>query len=253
MKQRQHAIRLLTTMMLTVPLAIGAMAQDADELAQLIQQNIEDIEVQVRVAPAKAEEDLQHQKQQLDTLRSEAPDHLLLPSLERRIAELEAEIAAARQQQPAAVEGTEQFVPMHAPAEVRRRLRHVETLQTRADREIMRGAPESAVNYLSEADDLRRPNTAIASRLATPRCWSPKNAAPRCTTSSPAHRRTEPRRAGPARSAQERPATRPPPGSPRREPPRPARPPGRGRGRRTWPGRGPAARCRRAAASRNRE
>ena len=45
-------------------------------------------------------------------------------------------------------------MPLHVPAEVRRELREVETLQTRADREMMRGASDSAAGYLSEAERL---------------------------------------------------------------------------------------------------
>lgn len=137
-----------------VSLSAPAFGQSPDETAQVIQRSIEDIELQIRIAPTAAREDLERQKRQLENMRSEAPDHPLLPSLEQRIEELDAEIAAAVAQQPETDQGAEQFVPLHAPAEVRRELREVETLQTRADREMMRGASDSAADYLSEAERL---------------------------------------------------------------------------------------------------
>jgi hypothetical protein len=154
MMRWQDGAKLVFMLMLAVPLSATALGQSPDEAAQVIQQSIEDIELQIRVAPTAAEEDLERQKRELDSLRSEAPDHPLLPSLEQRIEELDGEITAALAQQPETAEETEQFVPLHAPAEVRRELREVETLQTRADREMMRGAEDSAADYLSEAERL---------------------------------------------------------------------------------------------------
>jgi cell fate (sporulation/competence/biofilm development) regulator YlbF (YheA/YmcA/DUF963 family) len=154
MRQWQNGTKLVLTLMLVVPLSFTALGQGPDEVAQLVQRSIEDIELQIRIAPMAAQEDLERQKRQLDTLRSEAPDHPLLPSLERRVEELDDEIAAALVQQPETADETEQFVPLHAPAEARRELREVETLQTRADREMMRGASDSAASYLSEAESL---------------------------------------------------------------------------------------------------
>jgi len=48
----------------------------------------------------------------------------------------------------------EQFVPLSAPADVRMRLRDVEELRTRGDREMLRGETDSAVAYLDEAESL---------------------------------------------------------------------------------------------------
>ena len=154
MRRWQNGTQLVLTLMITLPLAFTALGQSPDEVAQVVQRSIEDIELQIRIAPTAAQEELERQKRQLDTLRSEAPDHQLLPSLERRVEELDDEITAALAQQPETVEETEQFVPLHAPAEVRRDLREVETLQTRADREMMRGASDSAADFLSEAEIL---------------------------------------------------------------------------------------------------
>lgn len=151
MSRRHDLTQLVVTLLVALPLAFSAVAQSPDELAQLIQRDIEDIAVQIQVAPTGAAQELERQKGQIEALRNEAPDHPLLPSLERRIEELDAEIVAALEAQP---EGAEQFVPLHAPAEVRRQLRQVETLQTRADREMMRGAMDNAVDYLREADGL---------------------------------------------------------------------------------------------------
>lgn len=139
-------------LLIAVSLASAAVAQTPDETAQVIQDNIAEIQVQIRVAPAAAQEDLQRQKEQLETLRREAPHHPLLRSLERRIDELDQEITVALQEQPEAGQEAEQFVPLNVPAEVRRELREVETLQTRADRDLMRGAADSAAELLSQAE-----------------------------------------------------------------------------------------------------
>lgn len=152
MRRWQNGTQLALTLMVAASVAFPALGQSPDEVAQLVQQSIEDIAVQIRVAPAAAQEDLERQKRQLDTLRREAPDHALLPSLERRVEELDGEITAALEEQPEQAE--EQFVPLNVPAEVRRDLRDVETLQTRADREMMRGAPDSAAEFLKEAESL---------------------------------------------------------------------------------------------------
>jgi hypothetical protein len=154
MMRWQDGAKLVFMLMMAVPLSATALGQSPDETAQVIQRSIEDIELQIRVAPTAAEEDLERQKGELDTLRSAAPDHPLLPSLEQRVEELDAEIAAALAQQPETARETEQFVPLHAPAEVRHELREVEILQTRADREMMRGASDSAASHLSEAESL---------------------------------------------------------------------------------------------------
>jgi hypothetical protein len=153
MKRGQHATQFVLTAMVAVLLAFTALAQSADEIARVLQENFEDIELQIRVAPTEAEANLERQRDQLDALRSEAPDHPMLPSLEERLGQLDAEVAAARADQPAAV-GDEQFVPLRAPAEARGQLRDVETLQTRADREMMSGRPDHAEEYLSEAESL---------------------------------------------------------------------------------------------------
>jgi hypothetical protein len=150
----QDGAKLVLMLIMAVALSATALAQSPDEAAQVIQQSIEDIQLQIRIAPTAAQEDLERQKRELETLHSEAPDHPLLPSLEQRIEELDAEITAALAQQPGTDQETEQFVPLHAPAEVRRELREVEILQTRADREMMRGASDSAADFLSEAERL---------------------------------------------------------------------------------------------------
>jgi len=154
MKRRQDGTALGLAMIMASLLALGASAQTPDELVRSIQNNMEDIELQARIAPSGAQEDLERQRDQLEELRSQAPDHPMLPSLERRIEELDNEIAAAREEQPEAIEGDDQFVPLAAPAEVRAQLRDVETLQTRADREMMGGRLDRAKEYLSESENM---------------------------------------------------------------------------------------------------
>lgn len=148
---RRHSGAILALALFAAVPASAALAQSPDETAQVIQRSVEDIEVQIRVAPTAAQEDLNRQKEQLETLRRQAPNHPMLSSLERRVEELDQEITAALQEQPEAAQESEQFLPLHVPAEVRRELRHVETLQTQADRDLMRGATESAAEYLSRA------------------------------------------------------------------------------------------------------
>jgi hypothetical protein len=134
-------------------MTVSALAQSADELVPLIQQNIEDIQLELRLDPARAEENLARQRERLDVVRREAPDHPMLSSLERRIDELEEEIAAqGAQPQAAGVE--EQFVPLSVPADVRMQLRDVEQLQTQGDREMMRGRLDTAAQYLDESAGL---------------------------------------------------------------------------------------------------
>lgn len=155
MRRASLRMQLASSAIIFVLMAAGAVAQPEtpEELAQLIQDNLEDVAMQLRVAPAQAKEDLELQKEQLGALRSEAPDHPLLPSLERRLDELEGEVAAALEGGSAAA-GDDVVVPLRAPAEVRGQLRDVEQLHTRADRELMRGEPERAEELLKEAESL---------------------------------------------------------------------------------------------------
>jgi hypothetical protein len=100
MMRWQDGAKLVFALMVAVPLSGTALGQSPDEAAQAIQRNLEDVELQIRVAPTAAREDLERQKRELDSLRIEAPDHPLLPSLEQRSEELETEITAALAQQP---------------------------------------------------------------------------------------------------------------------------------------------------------
>jgi hypothetical protein len=154
MKERQHAAQLVLTMVGTMLIGLGAVAQSVDELVPLVQQSIEDIEAQMRVDPAGAGEAVALQRERIETVRSEAPDHPMLSSLQRRIDELDEEVAALRASQAESPLEEEQFVPLTVPAEVRMRLRDVQQLQTQSDREMMLGETESAVAYLDEAEAL---------------------------------------------------------------------------------------------------
>jgi hypothetical protein len=154
MKQGQHGAPLVLGMLGATLIALTALAQSADELVTLIQQSVEDIQAEMRVDPAGAESTLALQKDRIETLRSEAPNHPMLSSLERRIDELDEEVAALRESQSESPVPEEQFVPLSAPADVRMRLRDVEELRTRGDREMLRGETDSAVAYLDEAESL---------------------------------------------------------------------------------------------------
>jgi hypothetical protein len=154
MKQRQHGAQLIFTVLGAMLIALTAVAQSVDELVPLIQQSIEDIEAQMRVDPAGAEEGVALQRERIEAVRSEAPNHPLLSSLERRIDELDEEVAALRASQAESPLEEEQFVPLTVPADVRMRLRDVRELQNQGDREMMRGETESAIAYLDEAEAL---------------------------------------------------------------------------------------------------
>jgi hypothetical protein len=154
MKERQHGAQLMFTVLGAMLIALSALAQSADELVPLIQQSIEDIQAEMRVDPAGAEASVALQRERIEAVRSEAPDHPLLSSLERRIDELDEEVAALRESQAESPVDEEQFVPLTVPAEVRMRLRDVQQLQTQGDREMMRGETESAGAYLDEAEAL---------------------------------------------------------------------------------------------------
>ncbi len=154
MKPWQRGAQLAIAWLGAMLIALPALAQSVDELVPLVQQSIEDIEAQMRVDPAGAEEGVALQRERLETVRREAPDHPMLSSLERRIDELDEEVAALRASQAESPLDEEQFVPLTVPAEVRMRLRDVQQLQNQSDREMMLGETESASAYLDEAEAL---------------------------------------------------------------------------------------------------
>jgi hypothetical protein len=154
MMQRLYGTQLVFGMLGAMLIALAALAQSADELIPVIQQSIADIELEMRVDPAGAEANLARQRDRIDAVRREAPDHPMLSSLERRIDELDGQIAAARESRPGSAVGEEPFVPLSAPADVRIQLRNVEQLHTRGDREMLRGETDSALAYLDEAETL---------------------------------------------------------------------------------------------------
>jgi hypothetical protein len=153
MKRPQYGMQMLSTILLVMLVALTALAQSADEVVQLIQESIEDIELEMRIAPSSAARSLALQRDRLDTVRSEAPEHPMLSSLERRLDELDEQIAAARES-ASATTGEDQYVPLRVPADVRMQLRDVKDLQTRGDREMMRGEMDAAAQYLDEAESM---------------------------------------------------------------------------------------------------
>jgi hypothetical protein len=153
-ERAQLALATLGALLVATLIAVAALAQSADELVSLVQQSIEDIQAQMRVDPAGAGESVALQRERIEAVRSEAPDHPMLSSLERRVAELEEDIAALRASQAESPVDEEQFVPLTVPADVRLQLRDVRELQNQSDREMMRGETESAMAYLDEAEAL---------------------------------------------------------------------------------------------------
>jgi hypothetical protein len=154
MKQRQDGMQLVLASLGTMLIALTAVAQSADELVPLIQQSIDDIQLEMRVDPVRAQTELAQQRDLIEAVRSEAPDHPMLSSLERRIDELDEEIAAVRESHSGSAVSEEPFVPLSVPADVRMQLRDVKQLQTQGDREMMRGRMDTAVDYLDEAETL---------------------------------------------------------------------------------------------------
>jgi hypothetical protein len=154
MTPRQQGMPLIFTTLGAMLIALTALAQSADKLVPLIQQSIEDIQLEMRVDPAGAEANLALQRDRIDAVRSETPNHPMLSSLERRIDELDDEIASVRESQSDSAISEEQYVPLSVPADVRIQLRDVEQLQTRGDREMLRGETGNAVAYLDEAETL---------------------------------------------------------------------------------------------------
>jgi hypothetical protein len=154
MTRRQRRARLVFTSFGAMLIAPSALAQGADELVPLIQQSIEDIQLEMRLDPGRAEAAVAEQRERIDAVRSEAPEHPMLSSLERRIDQLDEEIAAVREGQSEAAVSEEPFVPLSVPADVRMQLQDVKQLQTQGDREMMRGQMDNAVAYLNEAESM---------------------------------------------------------------------------------------------------
>lgn len=131
-------------------------AEPGDELAQAIAQSLENIEFQATVAPESAARDLAEQRRRLGNLELESPDHPMLPELTARIVALEAETEAALGEddegnETGVVDRPGLMLAIDPPPEVTFRMREIETLQTRADREMMAGQHEAAARYLDEA------------------------------------------------------------------------------------------------------
>lgn len=161
MKRFQHSFWLgLMAMALAGSAALAQeadpLAPGSDQLASTIEQSLKSVEFQLTVAPESAAKDLEAQRRRLAILETEDPDHPMLPELTRRIEELEAETEAALGEGEAGAEGgtverSGLILPVEPPPEVGSKMREIENLQTRADRELMRGEHESAEHYLEEA------------------------------------------------------------------------------------------------------
>lgn len=131
-------------------------AEPGDELALAIEQSLDNVEFQATVAPESAARDLAEQRRRLENLKMESPDHPMLSRLTERIEAIEAEVAAALGEDEEAIEAGDVersglMLAIDPPPEVTFRMREIETLQTRADREMMAGQHESAARYLDEA------------------------------------------------------------------------------------------------------
>lgn len=130
--------------------------EPGDELAQAIEQSLDNVEFQATVAPESAARDLAEQRRRLTNLEFESPDHPMLPQLTERIEAIEAEVTAALGEDEEAIEQgvidrPGLMLAIDPPPEVRFKMREIESLQTRADREMMAGQHEAAARYLEDA------------------------------------------------------------------------------------------------------
>jgi hypothetical protein len=133
-------------------LPVAAIGQGADELASMIEQSLAGIEYRLDLRPKQAAQDLQEQERRLELLEQQAQDNPALPELRQKFKRLQAEVASGL----AGVEGdagTGEATPVEsAPEGLTTALRAVDTLQERAESELMSGRPGEAAGYLSQAE-----------------------------------------------------------------------------------------------------
>jgi hypothetical protein len=144
-------LRMLAATALLVP--VIAAADGADELALTIEQNLAGIGFRIDVRPSQAAQDLEAQGRQLELLEQQAPEHPALPELKQKFSELQDGLASALASAAgdAASGGGVAQVPT-APAAFTSGMKEVDLLQRQAETEFLRGATDSAADYLQQAE-----------------------------------------------------------------------------------------------------
>jgi hypothetical protein len=134
-------------------LPVVAFGQGADELASTIEQSFESIEFRLDIRPQMAADDLEAQGRQLELLEQQAPEHPALPELKQKFSELQDGLASALASAAgdAASGGGVAQVPT-APAAFTSGMKEVDLLQRQAETEFLRGATDSAADYLQQAE-----------------------------------------------------------------------------------------------------
>jgi len=124
-----------------------ALAQGANDLALTIEQNLASIGFRIELRPKQAEQDLEAQGRQLELLATEAPDHPALPELEQTYEALQADLAAAL-----AGDAADEATVAGPPVGFDIGMEEVESLQARAEEELIHGNADQASGYLQQAE-----------------------------------------------------------------------------------------------------
>jgi hypothetical protein len=149
---QRFRVRLLAMATATL-LPVIAFGQGADELASTIEQSLEGIEFRLDIRPQQAADDLEAQGRQLELLEQQAPEHPALPELKHKFSELQDGLASAlaTAASSAASGGGVAQVPT-APAAFTSGMEQVDELHRQAEAEFLRGATETAADYLQQAE-----------------------------------------------------------------------------------------------------
>jgi hypothetical protein len=133
--------------------AVAAVGQGADELASTIEQSLDGIEFRIELRPGQAAEDLEEQQRRVELLEQQAPEHPALPEIKEKMAALQADLASslADAAEDAATGEGAASIPS-APEGLETGLEQVDTLQSRAETELLSGRPAEAVGYLEQAE-----------------------------------------------------------------------------------------------------
>jgi hypothetical protein len=133
--------------------AVAAVGQGADELASTIEQSLDGIEFRIELRPGQAAEDLEEQQRRVELLEQQAPEHPALPEIKKKMAALQADLASslADAAEDAATGEGAASIPS-APEGLETGLEQVDTLQSRAETELLSGRPAEAVGYLEQAE-----------------------------------------------------------------------------------------------------
>lgn len=132
--------------------AATALGQGADELASTIEQTLESIEFRIELRPEQAAQDLREQQRRIDLLEQQAPEHQALPEIKRRMAALEADLAASQGGVAEEEPETGTATVATAPEDFESGLQEVDQLQSQAETELLNGRPEEAAAYLEQAE-----------------------------------------------------------------------------------------------------